>query len=59
MMRMRGWLFTRVEAGGKTAFSFMGMRCDRMVYGVFAQLAELGAHLQQKAMPRMALTMPS
>ena len=37
----RGWLFTRVGTSAKTAFPFMGGRCDRVVQGVFERLAEL------------------
>ncbi|MGC1906632.1 MAG: RNA polymerase sigma factor [Candidatus Acidiferrum sp.] len=40
---MRGWLFSRVGAKAKEAFPFMGERCDRVVRGVFARLAELEA----------------
>jgi RNA polymerase sigma-70 factor, ECF subfamily len=36
----RGWLFDRVGAGAKEALPFMGARCDRVVEGVFARLAE-------------------
>jgi RNA polymerase sigma-70 factor (ECF subfamily) len=38
---MRDRLFARVGAGGKNAFPFMGVRCDRVVSGVFARLREL------------------
>jgi RNA polymerase sigma-70 factor, ECF subfamily len=38
---MRDRLFARVGAGGKNAFPFMGVRCDRIVSGVFARLREL------------------
>jgi RNA polymerase sigma-70 factor, ECF subfamily len=37
----RGWLFPRVRANAKNAFPFMGVRCDRVVHGVLARLAEL------------------
>jgi RNA polymerase sigma-70 factor, ECF subfamily len=36
---MRGWLFSRVGTSAKNAFPFMGVRCDRVVQNVFAQLA--------------------
>ena len=36
-----GWLFARVGTNAKSAFPFMGVRCDRVVHGVFARLAEL------------------
>ncbi|HLZ92491.1 MAG TPA: RNA polymerase sigma factor [Candidatus Acidoferrum sp.] len=36
---VRVWLFQRVGARAKEAFPFMGVRCDRVVHGVFAQLA--------------------
>jgi RNA polymerase sigma-70 factor, ECF subfamily len=35
---MRGWLFARVGTKAKNAFPFMGVRCDRVVHGVFARL---------------------
>jgi RNA polymerase sigma-70 factor, ECF subfamily len=38
---LRGWLFARVGAEAKNAFPFMGVRCDRVVRGVFLRLAEL------------------
>jgi RNA polymerase sigma-70 factor (ECF subfamily) len=37
----RGWLFERVGSNAKSAFPFMGVRCDRVVRGVFKRLAEL------------------
>ena len=37
----RGWLFSRVGTSAKTAFPFMGARCDRVVQGVFERLAVL------------------
>jgi RNA polymerase sigma-70 factor (ECF subfamily) len=37
----RGWLFKRVGSNAKSAFPFMGVRCDRVVCGVFKRLAEL------------------
>lgn len=37
---LRGWLLSRVGANAKEAFPFMGVRCDRVVSGVFARLAE-------------------
>lgn len=39
----RGWLFARVGTKAKSAFPFMGVRCDRVVHGVFERLAELSA----------------
>jgi RNA polymerase sigma-70 factor (ECF subfamily) len=39
----RGWLVARVGANAKNAFGFMGARCDRVVQGVFARLANLNA----------------
>ncbi len=44
---MRGWLFARVGGNAKEAFPFMGIRCDRVVNGVFARLAELAPKPQQ------------
>ncbi len=38
---MRDRLFARVGASGKNAFPFMGVRCDRVVSGVFARLREV------------------
>ena len=35
---VRKWLFSRVGGGAKGAFPFMGVRCDRVVSGVFARL---------------------
>jgi len=37
----RDWLFERVGTNAKTAFPFMGVRCDRVVQSVFARLAQL------------------
>ena len=37
----RGWLFSRVGTNAKTAFPFMGVRCDRVVRLVFERLAGL------------------
>jgi RNA polymerase sigma-70 factor (ECF subfamily) len=35
---VRGWLFARVGTKAKTAFPFMGTRCDRVVHRVLARL---------------------
>lgn len=35
---MRESLFARIGSSGKTAFPFMGARCDRIVLGVFERL---------------------
>jgi len=35
---MREWLLARVGSSGKSAFPFMGERCDRVVQGVMARL---------------------
>ena len=35
---MRSWLLERVGSSGKSAFPFMGERCDRVVQGVMARL---------------------
>jgi RNA polymerase sigma-70 factor (ECF subfamily) len=40
---MRGWLFARVGTSRRNAFPFMGVRCDRVVHGVFARLGAFGA----------------
>jgi RNA polymerase sigma-70 factor (ECF subfamily) len=40
---LRGWLIARVGTQAKNAFPFMGVRCDRVVHGVFQRLAELNA----------------
>ena len=40
---LRGWLIARVGTQAKDAFPFMGVRCDRVVHGVFQRLAELNA----------------
>lgn len=37
----REWLFARAGSKAKNAFPFMGERCDRVVQGVFARLADL------------------
>ncbi len=37
----RGWLFARVGTKARTAFPFMGVRCDRVVHSVLQRLAEL------------------
>jgi RNA polymerase sigma-70 factor, ECF subfamily len=39
---MRNWLFLRAGESAKTAFPFMGERCDRVVVSVYARLNELG-----------------
>jgi RNA polymerase sigma-70 factor, ECF subfamily len=39
----RGWLFARVGTNAKSAFPFMGVRCDRVVRSVFLRLAELSS----------------
>lgn len=36
---IRSWLFDRIGAGAKQAFPFMGVRCNRVVEGVFNRLA--------------------
>lgn len=36
--KARQWLFDRVGPTAKDAFAFMGVRCDRVVEGVFARL---------------------
>jgi RNA polymerase sigma-70 factor (ECF subfamily) len=44
---MRGWLVERMGGACKTAFPFMGVRCDRVVHGVFARIEKLsqsGSH---------------
>jgi RNA polymerase sigma-70 factor, ECF subfamily len=37
---MRGWLYARVGTKAKSAFPFMGTRCDRVVHSVLARLSE-------------------
>lgn len=37
---VRAWLLARVGANAKEAFPFMGVRCDRVVHNVFAQLGD-------------------
>jgi RNA polymerase sigma-70 factor (ECF subfamily) len=37
----RGWLFAHVGAGAREAFPFMGVRCDRVVSGVFERIATI------------------
>ena len=36
---IRSWLFEHIGAGAKEAFPFMGVRCNRVVEGVFNRLA--------------------
>ncbi len=43
----RGWLLARVGSNARSAFPFMGVRCDRVVHGVFARLAELSSDQPQ------------
>jgi RNA polymerase sigma-70 factor (ECF subfamily) len=38
---IRNWLFERIGAKAKEAFPFMGVRCDRVVQGVFDRLADV------------------
>jgi RNA polymerase sigma-70 factor (ECF subfamily) len=38
---MRNWLLERIGTKAKEAFPFMGIRCDRVVQGVFERLANL------------------
>ena len=38
---MRGWLVERMGEAYKAAFPFMGVRCDRVVHGVFERLEKL------------------
>lgn len=40
---VRTWLLSRVGANAKSAFPFMGARCDRVVASVFAKIASLSA----------------
>jgi RNA polymerase sigma-70 factor (ECF subfamily) len=44
---VRGWLLARVGSNARRAFPFMGVRCDRVVHGVFARLAELSSDQPQ------------
>ena len=37
---IRSWLFERIGAGAKEAFPFMGVRCDRVVQGVFDRVTK-------------------
>ena len=37
---MRGWLYARAGTEAKSAFPFMGARCDRVVHAVFTRLSE-------------------
>jgi RNA polymerase sigma-70 factor (ECF subfamily) len=41
---MRGWLFARLGENSKSAFGFMGDRCDHVVVSVFARIEQLNAH---------------
>lgn len=40
---VRAWLLARIGANAKEAFPFMGVRCDRVVQNVFAQLDSSGS----------------
>ncbi|MEO6910479.1 MAG: RNA polymerase sigma factor [Edaphobacter sp.] len=40
---IRSWLFERIGTKAKDAFPFMGVRCDRVVQGVFDRLANCPA----------------
>ena len=40
-LMMRNWLMERVGTSSKSAFPFMGERCDRVVAGVFDRIAQL------------------
>jgi RNA polymerase sigma-70 factor (ECF subfamily) len=37
---VRSWLFDRIGSGAKVAFPFMGIRCNRVVEGVFDRLTQ-------------------
>lgn len=37
---VRSWLFDRIGSGAKEAFPFMGIRCNRVVEGVFDRLTQ-------------------
>ena len=43
---IRSWLFERIGAGAKEAFPFMGVRCNRVVEGVFNRLAAADSNPQ-------------
>jgi RNA polymerase sigma-70 factor (ECF subfamily) len=43
---IRSWLFERIGAGAKEAFPFMGVRCNRVVEGVFNRLAVANSNPQ-------------
>ena len=43
----RGRIVARVGSEARNAFPFMGVRCDRVVHGVFALLAELSSEHPQ------------
>ena len=45
---MRDMLFERVGSDAKSAFPFMGERCDRVVRRVFTKLHELAAGGEKK-----------
>lgn len=44
---LRGWLFARAGIAAKNVFPFMGVRCDRVVGGVFQRLARLTTDYSQ------------
>jgi RNA polymerase sigma-70 factor, ECF subfamily len=43
---MRDWMFARLGENSKSAFGFMGDRCDHVVVSVFARIEQLNAHLE-------------
>jgi RNA polymerase sigma-70 factor, ECF subfamily len=43
---MRNWMFARLGENSKSAFGFMGDRCDHVVVSVFARIEQLNAHLE-------------
>jgi RNA polymerase sigma-70 factor, ECF subfamily len=43
---MRNWMFARLGENSKSAFGFMGDRCDHVVVSVFARIEQLNAHVE-------------
>ena len=42
---MRDWIFTRMGENSRSAFGFLGDRCNRVVASVFSRIEQLNSHL--------------
>src|ERR1019366_7121803 len=52
---VRSWLFDRIGSGAKEAFPFMGIRCNRVVEGVFDRLTQRSTSDSSPQWPRRFL----